>query len=52
MLNIYTEYFFRIFMTTICDAYVIINSVILSNISAEYFFRIFIPNISLEYLHV
>ena len=42
MLNICTEYLYRIFMTTICDAYVIINSVIPSNICGEYFFRIFI----------
>ena len=52
MPNICTEYLFRIFMTTICDAYVIINCLILSNISAEYFFRIFILNICTEYLHV
>ena len=52
MRNICTEYLLRIFMTTICHAYVNINCVIPSNISAEYFFRIFIPNIYTEYLHV
>ena len=50
--NIFAEYFYRLFMTTICCHHPIINGLIGCNICAEYFVRIFMLNIYGEYLHL